>query len=144
VSSASGIPPFDELGYLPPGVYRGSLEEIFSRFCCGEVRQHWGNILREVIALAKSTARLETAYLFGSFVTAKVAPSDVDLFLVMSRDFSIDEVEGRARLLFDRSRAAIVWGICIYWITARTDRTPFLTAWQLRREGGLRGIVEVE
>ena len=65
-------------------------------------------------------------------------------FLVMSRDFSIDEVEGRARLLFDRSRAAIVWGICIYWITARTDRTPFLAAWQLRRDGGRRGIVEVQ
>jgi hypothetical protein len=68
----------------------------------------------------------------------------VDLFLVMSRDFSIDEVEGRAHLLFDRSRAAIVWGICIYWITARTDRTPFLAAWQLRREGGRHGIVEVQ
>jgi hypothetical protein len=67
-----------------------------------------------VIALAKGTERLETAYRFGSFVTAKVAPADVDLFLVMSRDFSINDVEGRARLLFDRSRAAIVWGICIY------------------------------
>ena len=142
--SASGIPPFDELGYLPPGVYRASLEEIFSRFRHGEVREHWGNILREVIVLAKRTEKLETIYLFGSFVTAKVAPADVDLFLVMSRDFSIDEVEGRARLLFDRSRAAIVWGICIYWITARTDRTPFLAAWQLRREGGRRGIVEVQ
>jgi hypothetical protein len=144
VLSASGIPPFDELGYLPPGVYQASLEEIFSRFCHGEVREHWGNILREVIGLAKRTEKLETIYLFGSFVTAKVAPADVDLFLVMSRDFSIDEVEGRARLLFDRSRAAIVWGICIYWITARTDRTPFLAAWQLRRDGGRRGIVEVQ
>jgi hypothetical protein len=142
--SASGIPPFDESGYIPPGVYPASMEEIFARFCFGEVRQHWRNILREVITLAKSTERLETAYLFGSFVTAKVAPADVDLFLVMSRDFSIDEVEGRARLLFDRSRAAIVWGICIYWITARTDRTPFLAAWQLRRDGGRRGIVEVQ
>jgi hypothetical protein len=108
VLSASGIRPFDESGYLPPGVYLASMEEIFARFCYGEVRQHWGNILREVIALAKSTERLETAYLFGSFVTAKAALADVDLFLVMSRDFSIGEVEGRARLLFDRSRAAIV------------------------------------
>jgi hypothetical protein len=144
VLSIPGIPPFDESGHLPPGVCRASLEEILAQFCHGEVREHWGNILREVIALSKRTEKLETIYLFGSFVTAKVAPADVDLFLVMSKDFSIDEVEGRARLLFDRSRAAIVGGICIYWITARTDRTPFLAAWQLRLEGGRRGIVEVQ
>ena len=38
----------------------------------------------------------------------------------------------------------MVWGSCIYWITARTDRAPFLAAWQLRRDGGQRGIVEVQ
>ncbi len=108
------------------------------------MREHWGDILKEIVALAKSTGKLETVYLFGSFVTAKIAPADIDIFLVMSGDFSINQVEGRARLLFDRSRAAIVWGVCIYWITARTDRTPFIATWQLRREGGRRGIVEVQ
>jgi hypothetical protein len=65
-------------------------------------------------------------------------------FLVMSSDFSSNTVEGRARLVFDRSRAAMVWGSCIYWIIARPDRAPFLAAWQLRRDGGQRGIVEVQ
>jgi predicted nucleotidyltransferase len=120
------------------------MEEIVSRFCGGEIRGRWRSVLREVIALAKSTGRLEAAYIFGSFVTAKAAPADIDLFLVMSRDFSSNQVVGRARLLFDRSRAAIVWGICIYWITARTDRIPFLETWQLRRSGGQQGIVEVD
>ena len=83
-------------------------------------------------------------YIFGSFVTAKATPADVDLFLVMSGDFASNLVEGRACLLFDRNRAAMVWGICIYWITARTDRAPFLAAWQFRRDGGSRGIVEVQ
>lgn len=120
------------------------MEELFSRFGQGEVREHWGNILREVLALAKGTGKLQAVYVFGSFVTVKEAPADVDLFLVMASDFTSDEAVGRARLLFDRSRAAIVWGVCIYWITARTDRTPFLEAWQLRRDGGRHGIVEVE
>ena len=120
------------------------MEEIVSRFCSGEIRERWRSILGEVIALARSTERLEAAYIFGSFVTAKAAPADIDLFLVMSRDFSSNQVVGRARLLFDRSRAAIVWGICIYWITARTDRIPFLDTWQLRRSGGQQGIVEVD
>ena len=80
----------------------------------------------------------------GSFVTAKVAPADLDLFVIMAADFASERVEGWARLLFDRSRAALVWGICLYWITAQTDRTPFLAAWQLRRDGGTRGIVEIQ
>lgn len=138
------IPSFDATGDLPPGIHRVALEELLSHFGQGEVREHWGHILREVLALAKGMDKLQAIYVFGSFVTAKEAPADVDLFLVMASDFTSDEAVGRARLLFDRSRAAIVWGVCIYWITARTDREAFLEAWQLRREGGRRGIVEVE
>jgi predicted nucleotidyltransferase len=101
-------------------------------------------VLREVVALAQSTGCVEAMYIFGSFVTAKAAPADLDLFVIMAADFVSERVEGRARLLFDRSRAALVWGICLYWMTAQTDRTPFLAAWQLRRDGGLRGIVEIQ
>lgn len=79
--------------------------------------------------------------IFGSVVTAKVTPADVDLLLVMSGDFASNLVEGRACLLFDPSRAAMVWGICLYWLTARTARAPFLAAWQLRCDGGSRGMV---
>jgi hypothetical protein len=100
--------------------------------------------MRKVELVARSTGRVEAIYIFGSFVTAKPAPADLDLFMIMSSDFASETVEGRARLLFDRSRAALVWGICLYWITARTDRTPFIAAWQLRRDGGSRGIVEVQ
>ena len=142
--ASTGLPAFDETGNLPPGIYRASLEEILTRFCHGEVREHWGSVLQDVLALARRTRYLEAVYIFGSFVTAKATPADLDLFLVMSGDFSSNLVEGRACLLFDRSRAAMVWGICIYWITARTDRAPFLAAWQLRRDGGSRGIVEVQ
>ena len=73
----AAIPAFDETGNLPPGVYGASLEEFIARFCHGEGREHWGSVLTEVLALAHSTGRLETVYLFGSFVTAKMAPADL-------------------------------------------------------------------
>ena len=142
--TASALPAFDGTGNLPPGIYQVSIRELVSRFCQGEVREHWGHALQEILRLARSTGQLEAMYIFGSFVTSKTAPADLDLFLVMSSDFLSNTVEGRARLVFDRSRAAMVWGSCIYWITARTDRAPFLAAWQLRRDGGQRGIVEVQ
>jgi adenylate cyclase len=141
---AAAIPALDATGNLPLGIYRATLDAIQARFCTGEVRAHWGQVLREVVALVQSTERVEAMYIFGSFVTAKAAPADLDLFVIMAADFTSERVEGRARLLFDRSRAALVWGICLYWMTAQTDRTPFLAAWQLRRDGGLRGIVEIQ
>ena len=142
--TASALPAFDGTGNLPPGIYQVSIRELVSQFCQGEVREHWGHVLQEILRLVRSTEQLEAMYIFGSFVTSKTAPADLDLFLVMSSDFASNTVAGRARLVFDRSRAAMVWGSCIYWITARTDRAPFLAAWQLRRDGGQRGIVEVQ
>ena len=100
-------------------------------------------MLQEIIQLAETTGRFGSVYLFGSFVTSKKAPADLDIFLVMAADFSVNMAEGRAKLIFDRSRAAMVFGACVYWITTRTDRTPFLGAWQQDRDGNLRGIVEV-
>jgi hypothetical protein len=47
---AVAIPPFDGTGNLPPGIYRATLDAIEARFCTGEVRVHWGQVLREVIA----------------------------------------------------------------------------------------------
>lgn len=109
--ASTGLPAFDETGNLPPGVDGASLEEILTSFCHGDVREHWGNVLQDVLALARSTRYGEAVSIFGSFVTAKATPADVDLFLVMSGDFASNLVEGRACLLFDRSRAAMVWGI---------------------------------
>ena len=56
--ASSGLPAFDETGNLPPGVYRAALEEILTRFCHGDVREHWGNVLQDVLALARSTRYL--------------------------------------------------------------------------------------
>ena len=78
---AAAIPAFDATGNLPPGIYRATLDAIQARFCTGEVRAHWGQVLREVVALVQSTERVETMYIFGSFVTAKAAPADLDLFV---------------------------------------------------------------
>ena len=56
---AAAIPAFDATGDLPPGIYRATLDAIQARFCTGEVRAHWGQVLREVVALVQSTERVE-------------------------------------------------------------------------------------
>ncbi|MBM3226259.1 MAG: hypothetical protein FJZ47_21045 [Candidatus Tectomicrobia bacterium] len=89
---AAAIPAFDATGNLPAGIYCATLDAIQDRFCTGEVRAHWGQVLREVVALAQSTGGVEAMYIFGSFVTAKAAPADLDLFVVMTADFVSERV----------------------------------------------------
>ena len=43
--TASALSAFDATGNLPPGIYQVSMQEIVSRFCQGEVREHWGHVL---------------------------------------------------------------------------------------------------
>lgn len=71
------IPPFNELGYLPPGVYEVSWSELMERFVANSHRQ------RLVTGLAAALRKLGIAgcrrvVIGGSFVTNKEYPNDFD------------------------------------------------------------------
>src|SRR5882724_2953921 len=105
--------------------------------------------LQRVIALAQGTGKLERVFLWGSYVTDKPEPGDIDLFLVMSPDFlSNDYYTGTTRSVFDSATAERTLGATVFWMSsgAGTELTVagFLEQFQIRRDGGRRGIVEVE
>ncbi len=71
------IPAFNELGYLPPGIYETSWLEFMSRFATNRQRQ------RLVTGLAAALRKLGFAgcrrvLISGSFVTSKDHPNDFD------------------------------------------------------------------
>jgi hypothetical protein len=83
---------------------------------------------------------------FGSFVTAKVEPNDVDVFLVMQDSFDLDQVAGEARLVFDHSVAQAHFGASVFWLrrlAALPSEDESCLGWQLKRDGTRRGIVEI-
>jgi hypothetical protein len=45
-------------------------------------------------ATAKATGKLERFVIFGSYITDKVEPNDVDVVLVMADDFRFSECSG--------------------------------------------------
>lgn len=79
------IPPFDESGFLPPGVHPATLEEIEERFGGGsELRRVQMESVRWMVDLAQQ-AGAQRIVLNGSFVTDRIEPNDVDCVLLAGR-----------------------------------------------------------
>src|SRR5689334_10448434 len=76
------IPPFNESGYLPPGVHPATLNEIESRFGLeSEIRRMEVQSVRWMLDLA-IRASAQRIVLNGSFVTSIMEPNDVDCVLL--------------------------------------------------------------
>src|SRR5262245_15785771 len=83
------LPEFNSLGDLPEGVHRATIDDALARFGQGSLqRQLVTARLNRVYELAQKTGKLERFVIFGSYVTAKPDPNDVDNILVMRDDFS--------------------------------------------------------
>ena len=83
---------------------------------------------------------------YGSFVTDKSQPNDVDVFLVMDDDFDGDKLETEAALQFDHAAADARFGASVFWVrrtTAFGGEQAMVEYWQHKRGGGQRGIIEI-
>jgi hypothetical protein len=77
------IPPFDERGYLPPGIHSATLDEIETRFGReSELRRVQFESLCWLVDLARR-AGMARLVVNGSFVTDAYEPNDVDCVLLM-------------------------------------------------------------
>ena len=54
-----------------------------------------------------ATGHVARFIIFGSFVTAKTEPNDVDIFLLMDDTFDVSKVTGETAILFDHLAAQI-------------------------------------
>lgn len=146
-TSVVPIPAFAESGDLPTGIHKATLEEVEVRF--GKqppARKQTVERLRRVYGLASSTGHLARFVIFGSFVTAKPEPNDVDIVLLMDNDFDVSHLKGEAALLFDHTVAQAMFGSSVFWVrklAALGGEDDFVAGWQIKRDGTPRGIVEV-
>jgi hypothetical protein len=95
---------------------------------------------------AASTGQLARFVVFGSFVTAKAEPNDVDVVLLMEDAFDLASVTGEAALVFQHMAAGAHFGASVFWAKrsgALGGEQAMIEYWQARREGGRRGIVEI-
>jgi hypothetical protein len=141
------LPAFNEDGDLPPGVHPATLTEILDRFGQGSVqRRAVADRLSRLYHLVDSTGQLARFVVFGSFVTAKAEPNDVDVVLLMEDSFDLASVKDEGALVFQHSEADAHFGASVFWVRrsgAMGGEQAMIEYWQVRREGGQRGIVEI-
>ncbi len=141
------IPEFENNGDLPEGLHPATFDEVLAHFGTGSLqRESVTKILTHVYSVVLATGHLERFIIYGSYITAKSNPHDVDIFLVMAEAFEFDKLVGDAKLIFSHGEAQPRLGASIFWVTRGTSlaNIDFLMAgWQTKRDKTLRGIIEV-
>ncbi len=138
------LPSFNGDDDLPPGIHRCSLREAVERFGTGSVRRvAVASRLERIDRLARSTGCLARLIVFGSFVTAKPDPNDVDIFLLMDDSFELDRLTGESRLVFDHAVADSHFGASVFWmrrLAAFGGEQAAIEFWQTKRDGILHAV----
>ncbi len=142
------LPELNADGYLEPGIYLASLEEVLRRFGSGSpARERQGNLLRLIVERARNYPTIKRVLIWGSFVSAKLEPGDLDYSIVVDprhRIVSIDEANYRFFVPLD---AKIHYGVdrgylVLYEYPPEYYAEAILFFCQ-DREGRLHGILEV-
>jgi hypothetical protein len=128
------IPGFNDLGYLPPGVYESSWSEFMERFAINAKRQ------RLITGLAAALRKLGLAgcrrvIIGGSFVTSKQNPNDFDGWY---DDFGLDP--NILDPLFNKNarEQQIVFGGRLF------DNLTYEGFFRTDREGRPKGIIALD
>jgi hypothetical protein len=99
------------------------------------------------LGLAGATGKLRRVFIWGSFVTAKLAPRDLDVLLIMDQDFEVDGIAVPAQAVFDSGRARLLFESDVFWARASIGHELldlWLDTYQTSRSFRKRGIVELE
>ena len=142
------LPAFDNRGDLPVGVHQAMLAEVIERFGHGTPQREFVTArLVHIYELARATGKLLRFIIFGSYVTTKPEPNDVDIVLVMTDNFEVAECNERTQSLFDHLGAQQVFGASVFSIRPSTallvSVDEFIAYWQIKRDQSRHGIVEV-
>src|SRR5881392_2092661 len=111
------LPTFKPNGDLPEGIHVSDWPEIETRF--GKASEHRTRAyarLRHLYELASRTGRLARFIVFGSFVSATIAPRDIDVLLVMTADFRLEEAPRESRTLFSHAEAEARFSASVFWV----------------------------
>jgi len=138
------IPEFYDGNFLPDGDHDATWAEVQTRFGEGEVRQKHCRQMSKLLLVARSCG-FRAVYLFGSFISGKSEPGDIDLLWVYRAD-TYDSLSESCRELLN-------YGIMksrLNWDLWRCSDDPvivsdLLSGWrQNKTKDKARGIIRID
>ena len=123
-------------------------KEFQARFGASPSRRVWlSSRLRALLDLAATTGKLRRVFTWGSFVTVKAAPKDLNTLRIVDEDFAVDRIAAQAQAVFDSVRAKLMFESDVFWARASIGHELldlWLDTYQTSRSFRKRGIVELE
>ncbi|MBI1928463.1 hypothetical protein HYR99_30000 [Candidatus Poribacteria bacterium] len=111
------LPELNASGYLEASIYLASLEEVLKRFGTGTpTRERQGNLLRLIVESARKYPTIKRVLLWGSFVSAKPEPGDLDYSIVVDPRHLLTTIEPEDQRFFVPFDARIHYGVDVGYL----------------------------
>ena len=142
------LPNLNHAGELPIGIYQATIDEVIAQFGSGTLQREIVTArLQRIYQIVNDTGNLQRLIIFGSYVTAKPEPNDVDVVIIFNDDFNLTVCSDEAKRLLNHQQAENEFGASIFWIRPSLllfeTLDEFIESWQVKRDGTRRGIIEV-
>ena len=141
------LPDLNDIGDLPEGIYKATIDEVIIQFGSGTAqRKKVTERLLHIYQLVKDTNHFQRLLIYGSYITSKQAPNDIDVVIIFDDDFDITACSDEVKKLLDHHQASNEFGASIFYIRPSLILQPldeFIEGWQFKRDGTRRGIIEV-
>ena len=132
-------------------------EAVLTALTFAEISQQYGEStprrqflcsrLHTVIQLLAATRALRRLYLFGSFVTGKPAPRDLDCLAVMATGFTMATLSSPVLEVFQHDLCRLYYYTGVFWVTEAVGQEQIdamLQVFSHDRHGLSQPIVEVQ
>jgi len=143
------LPNLNHEGELPEGIHEATLSDVVAHFGGGtRQREIVTERLRRIYQLAKETGHLQQLLIFGSYITTKPKPNDIDVVIIFDDDFNMAVCSEEGKKLLNHQQAATEFGASVFWtrpsLLFLETLEEFIEGWQIKRDGTRRGIIEVK
>lgn len=119
------LPPFDERGCLPEGIYNPTVEEFKERFVnVTERRKELFEKYKQFTKLCNDAKGIEEHYLDGSYVRDKEEPGDIDLLITFIEKEVTDDngfPNDYAKIIFNKSRMKFEYEMHVFYAKITDD-----------------------
>ena len=98
------LPNLNDAGELPVGVHQATIDEVIAQFGSGTLQREVATArLQRIYQIAKDTGNLQQLIIFGSYITAKPEPNDVDVVIIFNDDFDLTVCRRRSEKAYEPS-----------------------------------------